>query len=345
MIYAADTNDETAVYADWVVPVAHPLEAWGDVRGVDGTYGVCQPIIAPLLGGLSLIEIVSILANFEEVDPLKIVQKTAAELTGGSINERTWKELLLLVSWLILQPSQSVRRFSTEKPAPSAVPGIENAKNAKVELDVDSVNANAIEVVIHPSDSVYDGRLANNGWLQELPQPITKLTWDNAALMSNKTARKLKVAQGELVRLKQGEASVEVPAFIVLGHAEGSITLNLGYGRTRAGAVGGMRKSAKEGFTVGTNLASLRRWNQHSILTGVTVSGTSKPYKLATTQDHFAIEDQGGMREIAKRSPMLIAKVLSTSSTRIKSLLTSNCTISLNRYGRNQPSTPIMHGQ
>jgi len=305
VVYAADTNDETSQHCDWTVPAAHPLEVWGDVRAADGIYGIGQPQIEPLLGAKSLCEILAMLAGFDTVAGEAMVKATAAKIVGGDLSDRKWREILHAGFLADSAAKAASVTISTEKPLTKEIAAASKGAEA-IDLDVSSVTPASIEVVIHPSDSVYDGRFANNGWLQELPQPITKLTWDNAALMSVKTARKLGVKQGELVQLTQGDAGVQLPVFIVPGHAEGSVSVNLGYGRTRAGSVGGQTRSAKDQFTVGKNLASLRRWNQQNVLTGIEAKGTSIPYKLATTQDHFAIEDQGGMAEIAKRSPQLI---------------------------------------
>ncbi len=306
VVYAADANDETAQFADWVVPACHPLEAWGDVRAADGTYSVGQPQIVALKAARSLLEIGLMLTGVADVSAMDFVRSTATKIAGGSLSDRQWRELLH-AGFMANSAAKSLAvEISTDKPEPKVVTGADKASSTTIDFDLESVNATNLEVVLYPSDSVYDGRLANNGWLQELPQPITKLTWDNAAVMSIGTARKLGLKQGELVQLTQGEASVRLPVFVVPGHAEGSITVNVGYGRSRAGSVGGAVRSPKDTFTVGTELSALRRWNQHSILTGVEAKGTSIPYKLATTQDHFAIDDEGGMREIAKRAPQLV---------------------------------------
>ncbi len=156
--------------------------------------------------------------------------------------------------------------------------------------------ARQIEVTLYPSDSVYDGRLANNGWLQELPQPITKLTWDNAAVVSPRTAKALSLVQGEKVLLTHQGSNAQVPVFIVPGQAEGSISVHIGYGRVRCGSVG---------KGVGHDVNSIRGVSKGWVLEGVEAKGTTVPYRLATTQDHFAL-DTLGMSEIAKRSPQLI---------------------------------------
>ncbi len=299
VVYLSNYDDETADNCAWTVPATHPLEAWGDVQSLDGVLGVGQPMIAPLLvGSKSPIEFLSIMADLPETDGQKIVMETARLALGGMLSERAWKEALHIG----FVDGTGGKVFSGELKVDGATlsAGELTTKayalpDGDIRLDLDK---SKIEVVLHPSDSVYDGRLGNNGWLQELPQPITKLTWDNAAICSIGTANQLGLKQGELVALKQGSATVKLPVFVVPGHAEGSFTVNLGYGRSKAkgGAIAG---------AVGTNLASFRRWEQAAIYTGIEAIGTSEPYPLATTQDHFAL-DEGGMAEQAKRAPQLV---------------------------------------
>ena len=297
-IYLTSSNDdETAELCQWTIPGTHPLEAWGDVRTQDGVYGIGQPMIAPLLNGKSEIEFLAILADLPEAAGEKIVMATAAKIAGGELSERTWKQALQ--SGFL--PGSEGKAFTGEIQADIASlkggelsTGGYELPDAPIRL---AFNKDNLEVVIRPSDCVYDGRLANNGWLQELPQPITKLTWDNAALCSIGTARKLGLKQGQLAVLSVADAKVTLPVFVVPGHAEGSFTVNLGYGRDKGGVVG---------TNVGTNLSSFRRWNQAWVYTSVEARNTTKPYPLATTQDHFALEDEGGMRENAKRAPQLV---------------------------------------
>ncbi|MFY7877132.1 MAG: 4Fe-4S dicluster domain-containing protein, partial [Pirellula sp.] len=299
-VYLSNYDDETADFCAWTVPSTHPLEAWGDVQSSNGVYGVGQPMIDPLLiGSKSPIEFLSIMADLPEVRAEKIVMETARLALGGSLSERQWKECLH-VGYLA---GTEAAEFSGEvKTDSKPIAGGELTATAyelpagEIRLELDP---SKLEVVLHASETVYDGRLSNNGWLQELPQAITKLTWDNAAICSIGTAKKLNLVHGELVSLKQGDVSVQLPVFVVPGHAEGSFTVNIGYGRTKekGGVVGG---------AVGTNVSRFRRWNQASIYTGVEAIGTSIAYPLATTQDHFAIDDEGGMRENAKRAPQII---------------------------------------
>lgn len=299
-VYLSNYDDETAECCAWTVPATHPLEAWGDVQTPSGLYGVGQPMIDPLLiGSKSPLEFLAIMADLPEVSGEKIVKETARLALGGSLSERQWKECLHSG---FLEGSEAKEFAGEIKTDSKTITGAELSATA-YELPVGEIrielDPSKLEVVLHPSETVYDGRLANNGWLQELPQSVTKLTWDNAAICSIGTARKLNLVHGELVALKQGDSSVQLPVFVVPGHAEGSFTVNIGYGRSKdkGGIVGG---------AVGTNVARFRRWNQASIYTGVEAIGTSIVYPLATTQDHFAIDDEGGMREIAKRAPQII---------------------------------------
>ncbi len=299
VVYLSNYDDETSEYCAWTVPATHPLEAWGDVQASDGVLSIGQPMISPLLvGSKSVIEFLAIMLDLPVVDGMKIVMETASLLLGSSISERAWKESLHIG----FVAGTGGKKFSGELKADGKTVsggGLSTATYAltdgpiKLELD-----PNNLEVVLRPSDSVYDGRLGNNGWLQELPQPITKLTWDNAAICSIGTANQLKLKHGELVSLRLVDSMVKLPVFVVPGHAEGSFTVNLGYGRSKA--KGGIIAGA-----VGTNLASFRRWKQAAIYTGIEAIGTSEPYRLATTQDHFAL-DEMGMAEQAKRSPQLV---------------------------------------
>lgn len=299
VVYLSNYDDETADYCAWTIPATHPLEAWGDVQAPDGVLGIGQPMIAPLLvGSKSPLEFLSIMSDLPETDGQKIVMETARLLLGGSLSERTWKESLHIG----FVDGTGGKQFAGEVKADGkSISGGGITTSAyelplgEIKLELDKAN---VEVVLLPSDAIYDGRLGNNGWLQELAQPITKLTWDNAAVCSIGTANQLGLKQGELVALKQGGASVKLPIFVVPGHAEGSFTVNLGYGRSKA--KGGIIAGA-----VGTNLASFKRWEQAAIYTGIEAIGTSVPYPLATTQDHFALEE-GGMKEQANRAPQLV---------------------------------------
>jgi MoCo/4Fe-4S cofactor protein with predicted Tat translocation signal len=298
VVYYSQYDDETAKFSRWTVPATHPLEAWGDVRSPDGTYGVCQPLIEPLLGGISPLEFLATLAGMEVTSSQDIVKETAKEIAGGQLSERVWKEALHAG----FMPGTSSPLFTGTISADAQELKSKDVTSRVYELDEGIIRTDFdpanLEVLVLPSETIYDGRLGNNGWLQECPQALTKLTWDNAAICSPTTADKLGLKQGEIAAISLGESRVKLPVFIVPGHAEGSITVHFGYGRTKesGGSVAG---------AVGTNIATFRRWNQAAIYTGVAVDPTTEPYRLATTQDHFALDDLG-MQETAKRAPQLV---------------------------------------
>jgi molybdopterin-containing oxidoreductase family iron-sulfur binding subunit len=322
VVYLSHYDDETARSSRWTVPAAHPLESWGDVRAVDGTYGICQPTIAPLLGGKTAAELLVMLAGLtvDSLPPEVVIAETAPRLFGNEpigtapagkteasviASLRKYREALHAG----FMPGTEAKLFTGDlkadpKELQSAVEEVKgttvSARNyelpdSKIDLALDKAG---LEVLVLASDTVYDGRLGNNGWLQECAHPVTKLVWDNAALCSPATAKALGLKQGEMVVLSLGESRVKLPVFVVPGHAEGSFTVNYGYGRTKE--LGGSIAGA-----VGTDLSTFRRWNQAALYTGVSALPTSEPYRLATTQDHFAIDDLGA-GETAKRAPQLV---------------------------------------
>ncbi len=317
VVYLSNYDDETAYYSHWTVPACHPLESWGDVRAMDGTYSVCQPTIAPLMGGKTATELLVMLAGLS-VDSLPanvVISDTAEKLFGTDTTvSRTPEQLAnirkmreaLHAGFLAGSESKlfqgSLKVDSKElQSAIEGIPGVTLQTRSYLLPDTEltlSLNPANIEVLVLPSDTVYDGRLGNNGWLQECPHPITKLTWDNAAICSPATAAALGLKQGELAILSSGEGKVKLPVFVVPGHAEGSFTVNYGYGHSKE--FGGTISGA-----VGTDLSGFRRWNQAALYTGVSVKSFGEPYRLATTQDHFALDDLG-MSETAKRAPQLV---------------------------------------
>lgn len=287
VVYFSDFQDETAENAAWVLPLAHPLESWGDVLSSDGTYGVCQPQILPLLGGKSVIDILSLIAGSDATGEA-IIKETASELSSD-LNSRGWKELLH-------------DGFLPDSAADSIAATIAGeAAELDTTLDIESFENGDLEVVFAVSDTLYDGRFAKNVWLQELPQAITKLTWDNAAHVSPSMAKKLGIEQGQIIKLVCEDRTLELPAFLVPGTAAGTIVAHIGYGRVcRDEAV-----NSDEQVIVGSDVGSLRTLDNKFVLTGVEARPTGRPYKLATTQDHFAI-DELGLSEVEKRTPRLV---------------------------------------
>ena len=280
-IYLGEYDDETAATCAWSLPLAHPLESWGDVISDDGTYGICQPQILPLLGGRTVVEFIARMIGQDEMQGRDIVRRTADAVAKKSLSERDWRKLLN-DGFLEGVASEIV----TAKFGGPAGPLTDKPVVATNDIDHD-----AIEVVFTPSDGLYDGRFANNGWLQEMPQSMTKLTWDNAALLSPRTARALAVNDGSMVALRNAGGELQLPVYEMPGIAPGVIVAPIGYGRTRAGMVGGM--VSEDVPVVGTSVSPLRRFDSMMVMTGVEARPRYTDYLLATTQDHWAIDDLG----------------------------------------------------
>lgn len=288
VVYFAEFDDETAAVSNWVVPLAHPLESWGDVLAVDGSYGVCQPQILPLLNGKTSPEILSLLLG-KTAEGEQLVKATAAAI-GGEMSSRTWRETL----------HNGFLADSAAEPLSGDL-AVDDAPVPTGTIDLETLEIEEMDVLVCPSDTLYDGRFAKNVWMQELPQAMTKLTWDNAAIVGPETAERFGIRQGEIIQLVRNEKSVELPAFIMPGQARGSLTIHLGYGRVcRDEAV-----DSNEQVVIGSDVGPIRTADAPHVLSDVKVRTTSRPYKLATTQDHFAI-DTLGLEVTKERAAILI---------------------------------------
>jgi molybdopterin-containing oxidoreductase family iron-sulfur binding subunit len=274
-IHAGLYVDETAKKCAWHVPLAHYLEAWGDGTGHDGTISIQQPLIAPLWGGRSELEILALFAGDEKKTGLEIVQRTHADALG---DVRKWKKAVH--DGVVAGPGPV-------KEAPKLVP---LNKIALSERDLGGKVGNGqYEIVFLPDPKVYDGRFSNNGWLQELPDSITKQAWGNAVKLSPGTATELGVHDGTLVRVSLGGRSIEIPVVIVPGMADGSLHLTLGYGREVAGRIGGESEAKIE--IVGSNAYALRSSEAFHVSGGGRVDRAGRDVRLATTNDTHSIDD------------------------------------------------------
>ncbi len=264
--------DETSAVCTWHVPEAHFLETWGDARAFDGTASVVQPLIAPLYSGKSAYQILAVMLGQFDRSPLKIVQDYWKGQTKNPAGfDADWRKS---IHDGLIAGSAATPKTVTVKPLASfgARPTV-----AKGEL----------EILFRPDPTIWDGRYANNGWLQELPKPITKLTWDNAALIAPSTAEKLKLIvkdgkdNGRVVELTYKGRKLSVPVWIVPGQAEGTVVLHLGYGRSMAGRVG---------TGIGFNAYALRTLDAPWGGPGAEIKVTEASYPLASTQMHRYVE-------------------------------------------------------
>jgi molybdopterin-containing oxidoreductase family iron-sulfur binding subunit len=288
-IHLSVYDNETSQQCRWHLPQTHPLESWGDSPAYDGTICVSQPLVEPLLDGKSAIELLAMFVG-DTADGQAIVRRALDSVAGGSLTDEAWRRLLH-------------DGFLADSSLEFVTPESQESDSA---TEAGPVEDDELELVFHASDAVYDGRFANNGWLQETPGLLTKLTWDNVALINPSTARDLGVEHATLVRLEVGAQSVEIPAFVLPGQAAGSIGVALGYGRTAAGLVGGSEADGVQ--SVGVDVTPLRTTSAMYVATGVTVTPLGVKYPLATTQDHHAI-DKVGFEAIGHRVGEFIRQV------------------------------------
>ncbi len=269
-------DDETSELCHWQVPEAHALEAWSDARAFDGTLSVQQPLIAPLYDGKSAHELVQALLGDSTSTGYEMVQAAwKARIPAPANFDKSWRRIVhdgLLPS--------------------SAFPAVAAKTTAGAWMQAKpALNQGDLDVSFRLDPNVLDGRYANNGWMQELPKPLTKLTWDNAALLSPKTAKRLSIPDPEgsargtyvdRVTLKVGGASVSIPAWVVPGHPDDTVTVHLGAGRRRSGKVG-----QGVGVDVQPLRTSLTPWSR----SGASITREGGRYAMGCTQDHWKMED------------------------------------------------------
>ncbi|MFB3829380.1 MAG: TAT-variant-translocated molybdopterin oxidoreductase, partial [Bryobacteraceae bacterium] len=257
-------DDETSQLCHWHLPETHFLESWSDARAFDGTVTIIQPLIQPLYQGRSMHEVLAMLSPNPAQPGAQIVKGYWQRQHPGADFEAWWRRALHdgVVPGSALPPVKPALRFGwTGRPAPHR----------------------DFEIIFRPDPAVYDGRFANSGWLQEWPRPITQLTWDNAAIMSPAMANILGAENSTLVELEYKGRKLRAPVFIQPGHADGCVTLHLGYGRTRAG---------RAGTGVGFNPYGLRTSDALWQDFGLKVRKTGGAYVLASTQNEHMLDSR-----------------------------------------------------
>ncbi|MCX7792771.1 MAG: TAT-variant-translocated molybdopterin oxidoreductase [Chloroflexaceae bacterium] len=304
--------DETSALSAWHIPAAHQLESWSDARAYDGTASIVQPLIEPLYGGKTEHEVLAALLGQPDARPYDLVRAywETSGLANGNF-EAFWQSAL--ASGVVSGTA-----------APTVTPALQPAAGGAVAAPV----AEELEIVFRPDPSVWDGAYTNNGWMMELPRPLTKLVWDNAVLMSIATASRLlglgfnvddlknpdsdqrqialermTAANGTMVTIRYAGGALELPLWFTPGHAENSMTVPLGFGRRNAGRVG-------DG--VGVDVYPVRTSAAPWFGTGVEVRNANRKYLLVSTQDHWTLEGRDivrvGVFEEFKRNPKYIAE-------------------------------------
>ena len=219
VVHLGSSLDETGQLAHWHVPAAHYLEAWSDVRAYDGTVSIVQPMIEPLYGGRTAHDLFQTLLEQPMNSAYDAVRTTWKTAIKGDF-ETGWRKALH-DGWI------EDTAYKTDGSAPVA------HANVPTPISKDS-----IEVIFRPDPTIYDGRWSNVGWLQELPKPITNLSWDNAAIISGSTISKLGLEEDDIIEITVGNGRVKAPVIVAPGHPDNSVTVYLGYGREFAGRVG-----------------------------------------------------------------------------------------------------------
>jgi molybdopterin-containing oxidoreductase family iron-sulfur binding subunit len=275
-------EDETSALCHWLIPEAHFLESWSDARGADGTASIVQPLIAPLYGGRSAHEVIGAFGDRPERSAYDVIREHWKVDPKNDAEWRKWLHDGVIPNTALA--AKTVRIASSPTALPSTTPS-------------------GFEIGFRLDPTVLDGRFANNGWLQELPKPITKLTWDNAILVSPATAARLNgtntpaftggehgTIMSDVFELRVGGRSVRGPLFAVAGHPDDCATVHLGYGRTRGG-----RTMAGAGFDAN----AVRTSATLSFTTGEPVR-TGDTYPLACTQYHHLMEGRDLVRAVTR---------------------------------------------
>jgi molybdopterin-containing oxidoreductase family iron-sulfur binding subunit len=261
--------DETAAHCHWHIPESHYLERWGDIRAHDGTISIVQPLINPLYQSRSPEELLSAILGDPSRSGYEIIRDSWKKRHPGVGFEAFWLE--------------GLRRgiITGTEATPVSLPA--PLSNPSFQPDAPS----SIEVTIRPDPCLLDGRWANNAWLQELPKPLTKLVWDNAALMGVTTAESLGVRNEDVIELAHKGRTVEAPVLVVPGHADRAITLHLGYGRSRSGSIAGQN---------GFNAYRIRTAGSPWIVADVGIRKTALRHPLVSTQEHFQLNERHQVR-------------------------------------------------
>ncbi|MER3523707.1 MAG: molybdopterin oxidoreductase [Ignavibacteria bacterium] len=262
-------DDETSERCTWHIPESHYLETWSDARAFDGTATIMQPLILPLYATKSAHELLDEL--FGEARSSEVIVKSFWKTRSAASDFESW--------W---------RRSLHDGVVPATHLSPKSVAMKNVSWTFTPVVSGGMEILFRPDPSIFDGRFANNGWLQELPKHVTRITWDNVALLSPATMENLNVRNGDMVTVTYNGATVKLPAWALPGQPDNVVTLHVGYGRTRAGRVG---------TGIGANAYTLRTsatlWRGE----GATIEKTGEWYRVASTQEHWSMEGRPIVRE------------------------------------------------
>jgi len=291
-VHLGEEEDETAAATKWHVPQAHFLEQWSDARAVDGTVSIQQPLIDCMYGGKTPAEMVAMVIDAPDKKAYDIVRKYWLAQMPGKDAEKAWRKALNDGVVAAAKPAEASKVSVDAKKLAAGVAASSNA---------------GLEVAFVPSSSSWDGRFANNGWMQEAPDPISKLVWGNAAMISPATAKAQNVNDSDIVTISRGNYKVDAAVMVQPGLADGVIVMSLGHGRTKCGRVG---------TDVGFNANLIRTSDGFWFAQGFSVASTGRTFKHATTQERGLAENQNDrpiVREVVldeyKKNPKVIEEM------------------------------------
>lgn len=262
-VHLTESTNETSDLVHWVVPAAHYLEGWSDARGHDGTVSIVQPLIQPLYNGKTSHEVLAVLLGNDTATAYDLIRESWTAQRGPEGFENFWRDSL--GAGYVADSAARPKRVQHK------------LQFAAQEL----VKEEGLDVVFRLDASALDGRATNNSWLQELPRPLTRLTWDNAIIVHPDTARANKLKHEDVAELTVGNKTVTGPVLIQFGHPKNVVTVHLGYGRKQCGVVG---------KGVGFDANAIRSAKSPWFTTGGVLSGTGKTYLLSRTEEHWNIE-------------------------------------------------------
>jgi molybdopterin-containing oxidoreductase family iron-sulfur binding subunit len=291
-IHMGEQDDETGLASRWHLPLTHALEAWGDGMTYEGFYALRQPLINPLHYGLSDIQFLALCLGQKDATGQELVRETVKIAQSGALSDRQWKKIV----------HNGFTPDSLLKPVEVSIAGDVTGAISEWVNKPQVWHEEAYEIVFNASNAAYDGRFANNSWLQETPDNLTKVVWDNVAIISPKTAKDLNVVDNQIIKLNHRNQVLSMPVYVMPGQAYRSIGVALGYGRTAAGHVGG--STIDNVAPVGVN-AYLVRTSDAPDFSIVKPEATTSTFKISTTSEHWAI-DKTAQEEVARRSVELI---------------------------------------
>jgi Fe-S-cluster-containing dehydrogenase component len=264
-VHLSPDVNETSRLCDWHIPENHFLESWGDARAFDGTISIIQPLIMPLYAGKSAHELLEAMVNVSGRTDYDIVHDFWSSNNPGAVFYERWRRTLhdgLIQDSAFPAKTVSLRPF---------------------EIPTFARISDILEITFQPDPTIWDGRYANNGWLQELPKPVTKLVWDNVAHISPSLAAREKLSNGDVIEINALGRTLTAPVWIVPGQPQNTIGLQFGYGRASAGSVG---------EKTGCNVYGLRTSDFQWAVAVTILKKTHRSYPLATTQDQHVIDSE-----------------------------------------------------